>query len=72
MIWKEDYKKKLVSFEEAAKQIRSGEMVGIGLGIGACSPAMFDAILDRWQELKDVTINDSVPVRPGSTTRILC
>ena len=65
MIWKEDYKKKLVSFEEAAKQIRSGEMVGIGLGIGACSPAMFDAILDRWQELKDVTINDSVPVRPS-------
>jgi 4-hydroxybutyrate CoA-transferase len=65
MIWKEDYKKKLVSFEEAAKQIRSGEMVGIGLGIGACSPAMFDAIIDRWPELRDVTINDSVPVRPS-------
>lgn len=65
MNWKEDYKKKLVSFEETAKQIRSGETVGIGLGIGACSPAMFDAILDRWQELKDVTINDSVQVRPS-------
>jgi 4-hydroxybutyrate CoA-transferase len=65
MNWKEDYEKKLVSFEEAAKQIRSGEMVGIGLGIGACSPAMYDAILDRWQELKDVTINDSVQVRPS-------
>ncbi len=65
MNWKEDYKKKLVSFEEAAKQIRSGEMVGIGLGIGACSPAMFDGILDRWPELKEVTINDSVQVRPS-------
>lgn len=65
MNWKEDYKKKLVSFEEAAKQIKSGEEVGIGLGIGACSPAMYDAILDRWQELKDVTINDSVQVRPS-------
>lgn len=65
MNWRDDYKKKVVSFEEAAKQIRSGEMVGIGLGIGACSPAMYDAILDRWQELKDVTINDSVQVRPS-------
>jgi 4-hydroxybutyrate CoA-transferase len=65
MNWKEDYKRKVVSFAEAAKQIKSGEEVGIGLGIGACSPAMYDAILDRWQELKDVIINDSVQVRPS-------
>lgn len=65
MSWKEDYKRKVVSFEEAAKQIRSGDHVGVGLGIGACSPAMYDAILARWEELRDVTINDSVPVRPS-------
>lgn len=65
MNWKEDYKKKVVSLTEAAKQIKSGELVGVGLAIGACSPPMYDAILDRWQELKNVIINDSVQVRPS-------
>ncbi|MDD5475435.1 MAG: acetyl-CoA hydrolase/transferase C-terminal domain-containing protein [Syntrophales bacterium] len=65
MNWKEDYRKKLVSLEEAAKQIKPGDFVGVALAIGACSPAMFDAILDRWQDLKGVTICDSVPVRPS-------
>ena len=65
MNWKEAYKQKSVTLEDAAKQVKSGDTVGIGLGIGACSPAMFDAILDRWQELKNVEINDSVPVRPS-------
>ena len=63
MDWREEYKKKVVSFAEAAKQVKSGDFVGIGLAIGACSPAMFDAILDRWKELKGVRICDSVPVR---------
>jgi 4-hydroxybutyrate CoA-transferase len=62
--WREEYKKKTVSLEEAAKQVQSGDFVGTGLAIGACSPDMFDAILDRWEEVKDVTICDSVPVRP--------
>jgi 4-hydroxybutyrate CoA-transferase len=57
----EEYKKKIVSMQEAAKQIRSGDFVGVGLGIGACSSEMFDAVLDRWEELKDVTISDTVP-----------
>ena len=65
MGWGEDYKRKRVSFEDAAKQIISGDFVGIGLAIGACSAAMFDAILDRWKELKGVRICDSVPVRPS-------
>ncbi|MEN6318922.1 MAG: acetyl-CoA hydrolase/transferase C-terminal domain-containing protein [Syntrophaceae bacterium] len=65
MDWREEYKKKVVSFAEAAKQIKSGDFVGIGLAIGACSPAMFDAILDRWKELEGVRICDSVPVRPS-------
>jgi 4-hydroxybutyrate CoA-transferase len=65
MDWREEYKKKVVSFAEAAKQIKSGDFVGIGLAIGACSPAMFDAILDRWKELEGVRICDAVPVRPS-------
>jgi len=65
MDWREEYKKKVVSFAEAAKQIKDGDFVGIGLAIGACSPAMFDAILGRWQELKGVRVCDSVPVRPS-------
>ncbi len=61
----EEYKKKVVSMQEAAKQIRSGDFVGVGLAIGACSSEMFDAVLDRWEELKGVMISDSVPVRPS-------
>jgi 4-hydroxybutyrate CoA-transferase len=64
MRWNEEYKKKMVSMEEAAKQIGSGDFVGVGLAIGACSPDMFDAIFERWEELKGVTISDTVPVRP--------
>ncbi len=63
MEWKEQYNRKIISFEEAARQIRSGDFVGVGLAIGACSAAMYDAILDRRQELTNVTISDSVPVR---------
>jgi len=29
MSWNEEYKKKTVSFEEAARQIRSGDFVGV-------------------------------------------
>jgi len=65
MDWKEEYKRKRISIEEAARQIRSGDFVGIGLGVGACSTAMYDTILGRWQELVDVTVCDAVPVRPS-------
>ena len=61
----EEYKKKVVSMQEAARQIRSGDFVGVGLAIGACSSEMFDTVLDRWEELKGVMISDSVPVRPS-------
>ena len=64
MDWKEEYKKRLVSLQDAAKKIKSGEFVGIALGIGACSPDFYHAILDRWEELRDVIISDSAQVRP--------
>ncbi len=62
--WREDYKSKVVTFAEAAKKMNSGDFICIGLGIGACSPDMYHAILDRWEDLKDVRISDSVQVRP--------
>ncbi len=65
MNWKEEYQRKRMSFAEAAKQIRSGDFVGVGLAVGACSADMYDAILARWQELKGVRICDSVAVRPS-------
>ncbi|NPV90583.1 MAG: acetyl-CoA hydrolase [Firmicutes bacterium] len=64
MPWKEDYKKKLTPLEGAAKQVKSGEAVGIALGVGACSTDMYHAILDRHEELRDVKIMDTVQVRP--------
>ena len=64
--WKDDYKRKLVSFGEAARQVRSGDFICMGLGIGGPSPAMYEAILERWQELRNVTISDTVVVRPCS------
>jgi 4-hydroxybutyrate CoA-transferase len=62
--WREDYKRKVVTFAEAAKQVKSGDFICIGLGIGACSPDMYHAILERWEDLKNVRISDSVQVRP--------
>ena len=62
--WKEDYAGKLVSFTQAAGRIKSGDFICMGLGIGGPSPAMYEAILDRWQDLRDVTISDTVTVRP--------
>jgi len=51
--------------EEAAKQIKSGDVVASGLGIGACSTDMYQSILDRHEELRDVWIVDAVQVRPS-------
>jgi 4-hydroxybutyrate CoA-transferase len=50
--------------EEMAKQVKSGDMVATGLGIGACSPDVYHTILGRHEELRDVWILDSVQVRP--------
>jgi len=65
MDWRDEYKRKVVSMQEAAKQVKSGDVVTAGLAVGACSGDMFNAILDRWQELKDVKIIDAVQVRPA-------
>jgi len=64
MDWREEYKKKLVSMEEMAKQIKSGDFIVVAMAISMCSPDVYNAILARAEELKNVTILDAVPVRP--------
>ena len=64
MEWKEEYKRKTVSMEEMAKQIKSGDLIGAAMAISMCTPDVYNAILDRAEELRDVTILDSVPLRP--------
>ena len=60
MDWKEEYKKRLVSLETAAGKITSGDFVGIGLGMGACSPDFFHALL--WTDGRIFTTLSS-PIR---------
>lgn len=67
MTWKDEYKKKVVSKEEMAKQIKSGDLIMTGLGLGNCSPGIYHAILDRAEELRNVRIMDAVPVYPNKT-----
>lgn len=62
--WKDHYGRNQASFEEAAAKIRSGDFVGIALGVGACTPPMYDAILDRHEELNGVVISDTIQLRP--------
>ena len=64
MDWREEYKKKSVSMEEMAKQIKSGDIVGAAMAISMCSPDVYNAILARAEELRNVTILDAVPLRP--------
>lgn len=63
-VWKEKYRARVVSMEDAARMVKSGDVVATGLGIGACSADMYHAILDRWEELRDVKFIDAVQVRP--------
>lgn len=65
MDWKDEYKRKMVSKEEMAKQIKSGDFIMNGLGLGAPTPGLIQAILDRAGELKDVVMCDAVPVYPS-------
>jgi acyl-CoA hydrolase len=65
--WQEYYKSRCVSFADVAKQVKSGDFIGIGLAIGACSPPMFEAILARGRSLKGSRSATPVPVRPRSS-----
>jgi len=63
MSWQSEYQSKILSLEEAARLIQSGDTIGTGLALGACSSEVYEAILDRHEELENVTIIDCVQVR---------
>jgi len=55
MDWEKEYRKKLVSVEEAAAQIKSGD--NIAMSAGPSTPVdLISAIAKRYKELKDMTV----------------
>jgi 4-hydroxybutyrate CoA-transferase len=65
MSWEDDYKRKIVSLEEMAKQIKSGDFIMLGLALGSPTPRVIHAILDRAEALEKVSMCDAVPVYPS-------
>ncbi|MDY6833352.1 MAG: acetyl-CoA hydrolase/transferase C-terminal domain-containing protein [Chloroflexota bacterium] len=66
MDWKEEYKRKLMSPEEAAKLIQSGERVMVAGGSTDQPDIMKSALFARKDELKDVHIYHMCPLKePG-------
>ena len=61
--WQTMYQEKLVSAGSAAAAIESGDHIWFPVGIGE-PYAFLRALVDRKQELEDVTINSILPVRP--------
>jgi 4-hydroxybutyrate CoA-transferase len=59
-----EYRDRVVSFEQAAKQIRSGDTVATALALGAWSIEMVHAILNRYKELEGVTLMDGLQLNP--------
>ncbi|MBN2224886.1 MAG: 4-hydroxybutyrate CoA-transferase [Deltaproteobacteria bacterium] len=59
MSWQEDYKKKLVTPEEAVSHIKSGDRVGVPGGPGMPFDLMV-ALGNRYEELKDVNIYSGI------------
>jgi len=56
----EDYQKKLISIEDFAKMIKSGDNIATGLGLGGVSVDIHNALLNRADELENVTWGDAV------------
>jgi 4-hydroxybutyrate CoA-transferase len=64
MGWQEKYKRKLISVEDAAKLVKSGDVILSALGLGEPSMAIPTAITARKDELKNVTVGSALQIRP--------
>ncbi len=63
MDWRDQYKDKLITAQQAAGMIRSGQRVLIS--VGTAEPQyLANALCDRWQELRDVEILTSNTMKP--------
>ncbi len=65
MDWIKYYRDKLITNEEAASKIQSHDVIALGLGLGGVSHHLLNPIIDRGDELENVTINDAVSVWPS-------
>ena len=57
--WQADYKKKLVSLDNAAKLIKSGDSIMMSAGPSAPFDLM-NAIAKRYKELENVTVTSGI------------
>lgn len=64
MDWKEDYKRKLISAEDAVKVVKSGDKVLAGVCLGAEPRALFPALMARRNELRGVKMVIQAPSIP--------
>lgn len=64
-MWKDDYKKKIITIPEVASKVKSGDFVSFGFGPTNVSPEIHDAILSRGNELENVIVQDALQMRPS-------
>lgn len=67
MSWKDDYKKKLCSPEEAVKNIKNGDTVVLAHCIGE-PPALVEAMIDNAAQYKNIEIKHMVSLGSGGYT----
>lgn len=64
MKWQEIYKNKLMTPQDAAKIVQTGDCVWMPLCLGQPSTLVMDAIADRKDELRDIELLTSLNIRP--------
>ncbi|MGE5422585.1 MAG: acetyl-CoA hydrolase/transferase family protein [Ignavibacteriales bacterium] len=64
MSWQERYKSKLISADEAAQKVKSGDIILTGLGFAEPSMLIPTAISARRDELEKVTVGGALQIRP--------
>jgi 4-hydroxybutyrate CoA-transferase len=64
MSWQDIYKSRLMTAQEAAKIVQSGDFMWTPLLLGQPGMAIMDAIADRKDELKDVEYLNCLTLRP--------
>src|SRR5262245_6223606 len=63
MNWRDQYRGKIITPQQAATMIKSGQRVLFGLGT-AEPQYIANALCDRWRELRDVEILTSDTMKP--------
>jgi 4-hydroxybutyrate CoA-transferase len=64
MNWRDAYRSKLCSHEEAARVVKSGDRLLTPIGLGEPSTAAMDAVADRKDELKDIQYINALVFHP--------